>query len=251
MQYRLEDQYIKVAELLDVEKHAYDDATLSRLIASFLDEEKDERVEEEDALISNRRHCFFQLSYMCLLTRLCCQLINSGQESYEIELEEKITRIVENVKEAEYAWEISDEVLLDSFDVLTLLCPEYKELIASFYPKNCSLLKKRTVSSNLFYIAMQIVDCFKENGDKDLAAEVAGQLCIISRERNAEERNRSLVVKVLPHIIDDVPDAAYRICCDNKSYFEKQVDIDAGDFYWFYSYSAHMINQTDIAIKSQ
>ena len=251
MQNELVLQLNKITDLLESEKQEHDDATLSMLIASIFDEKKDEKVDEDDALASNRRHCFFQLSYMCLSARLYCQLINRGQKSYEIELEEKITRIIENVKEAEYAWEISDEILLDSFDVLTLVCPEFKKLIASFYPKDCSLFKnkERTVSSDLLYIAVHMVDCFKENGDKGLAAEVAEQLCRISRERNDEEKNRSLVVKVLPYIIDDVPEVAYRICCDNKFYFEEQVDIDAGDFFWFYSYSAHMINQTDIAIE--
>lgn len=242
----LVDKYHKISAMLDKKRNKYNENTLSQLIASLLNDE-----EKTPNNSIDQQQCFFQLSYTCLRTLICCQLISVGQREFSDKLQENINQVIENVKEAESAGEISDEILLDSFDVLTLLCPEYKELIGSYYPKNRSwfINRKNEVSSDLFYIAMQIVDCFKENGDEDLAAEFAEQLCRISRERNDEDRNRSLAVKVLPHIIDDVPEAAYRICCDNKSYFAKKIDIDTGDFFWFYSYSAHMINQTDIATE--
>lgn len=116
----LVDRYNKISTMIDKEKNKYDDDILSRLIASLLNNE------EKDQNTIDQNHSFFQLAYTCLKTLICCQLISVGQRNFLDKLQENIKQVIESVKEAEYAWEISDEILLDSYDVLTLLCSKFK-----------------------------------------------------------------------------------------------------------------------------
>ena len=247
----LRDQYNKITELLFENNKKHEDYTFSKLIASFWNEEKGEKTENEEDSHIYMKHWFFQLSYSCLQAHICCQLFDKGDRNFLLKLDDSIKQVIENVKLVKYAWEISDDLLLDSLDVLLLLCKDYQDIIVRFHPKGRVLIekKKNEVSSDLFYIASNMIDCFIENGDVKYAAIIAGQLCLMSCDRNNIERHLSLIVNILPKITDDAPEAAYRICCDNKSYFEDELSIDVGDFFWFYSYSAHMLEQTDIAIE--
>lgn len=241
-------QYNKITKLIDEQNKRYDDYTFSKLIASFGDGEKSEK--DDDSLVY-RNHCFFQLSYTCLRTEICCRIIDAGSRKFANELEDNIKQVIENVKQVKYEWEISDELLRDSLDVLLLLCKDYKDIIVPYFPKSQVLFKsgRSEVSSDLFYIAVNVMDCLKKNGDSELAINVVEQLCKMSRERNKSERHRYLIVNVLPRIIDDESETAYAICCDNASFFDDELSLQAGDFFWYYSYSAHVLEQTDDAIK--
>lgn len=232
--------------MLEEEKKEYENKTVANLLNSILNE-----YENEKSIISEKQdHYFFQLAYNCFQALICCQLVGKDQKKYETELQIRICKVIEIVKEIKCERETNDDLLLVAYDVLALMCSDYKELLVSNFPKGRFMFRtKKTASSDLFYITAHIIDCFIKNSDIEIAADVAEQLCDISLERNDVEQDKELIIKILPRIIDDVPEVAYRICCKHKTCFDNKIDNYAGDFYWFYSYSAHMINQKDIAVK--
>ena len=242
-------QYRLFSKLLEQEKISYEDKALARLVKAVI--ETDNLSDEgEDIASVNHKHYFYQLSYTCLRIQTCCHLIMLGYREYIDQLKEDISQVVDNIKKIEYSWEVDDNLLQDSYDVLALLCSDYKKIIVSFFPKGISLSNNRTrgVSSDLFYIAVNMVDCLITNGDKENAAYVIEQLCAISRERNNEDNYRLLIVNVLPHIIDEIPELAYKICLNNKSSFEYEEGIEAGDFFWFYGCSANVLGYKEEGI---
>lgn len=124
-----------ISEEIDKEKEREMSRLISSLANILIGAQEEESVSgqvNESGDNNSKQHEKTLFSLLCLRISISCRLCCEGETDYKRQIAEDIDDAIEVVKNIEYVWEITDEVIDDVLDVLTIVCPEHKDIFSPF-----------------------------------------------------------------------------------------------------------------------
>lgn len=250
---RLLDQYCIISNELERE----DEEELDDLISSFAEilisdqnpQNAGTKAKNQPKIYATRNKAKFAL--LCLRIAANCQLIYYGCYDYQEQLQQDISKAIENAQSIEYKWEIDDGVISDTLEVMLALCSSCREVIIKYFNNKYSLNWQNygEVTPDLYHLFNIGADYYRQHGWDEQAVVLLEYLCCISRERNSAERHRELVSKILAQIAENAPEAICRIGKADVEQFESIINEYAEEFFWFYACSLSKLEDCAAAEK--
>ena len=187
---------------------------------------------------SYQKHLIFKLSFMCLKVFEGSLNIIDGRTEYEKNVKNDIQETIETIAKIENVHRTEIHVFFDAMDILSFVGCN-KPIIMSYFPKNKDFqyYDRKNISDSLYYICIRIVECLIENGHVEKAANIVEHLCWASNSRNDKMRHITILLNIMPIIVDRLPETTYRICKCNEHYFEESDSDESANFYWFFAYA--------------
>ncbi len=132
---RLLDQYCIISNELERE----DEEELDDLISSFAEilisdqnpQNAGTKAKNQPEIYATRNKAKFAL--LCLRIAANCQLIYYGCYDYQEQLQQDISKAIENAQSIEYKWVIDDGVISDTLEVMLALCSSCREVIIKYF----------------------------------------------------------------------------------------------------------------------
>lgn len=250
---KAKEKYEQISKLIEAEK----DKRLRRLINALVPLNRDQNENSESAETStdqdirerDEEHTTMA-ALLALRIKVSCEIIRANQTGALEQMKEDIKEFLSNVQSLEYEWQISDAVRNDAYDLLQAIClPEDLTIIAQSYSWNLQDVAAREITPEMFFLFSKIAKYLRNIGWLSEAMNLLESLCNLSRERNNPD-HKELVSRVITQILEDSPETTCRICDKEQNFFENEISLYPGDFYWFYGCALLKLERVDHALRS-
>lgn len=227
-------RYELITDEIEKEKKLEMDRLISSLASAFLEEKESPAISQQEKPIADnpKKHYENMLALLCLRIEVTCELIRNGNNIHYDQLEEDVEVVVENTRNIECAWDVSDEIIDHVRDVLTVICQGNLEVLLPLLDERYQnkLRGVDEVSPEQFLLFTSISKAYERLGKRELSVAVLEWLCQISRERNGRILHQEVISKVFSLISDRAPETVVRIARLNFKYFDQVKNNYAGDF---------------------
>lgn len=246
------NQYKQITDEIEKEKESEMECLISSFASVLLEQPKESQEisqQEKSSADNLKLHYENMLALLCLRIKINGQLIYEGNNTHFDQLEEDLEAVVENTRNIEWAWEVTDEIFDHARDILTAICQENMEVLLPFFNKRYKNKMRGVdeVSPDLFFLFTSISEAYERLEKRELSVAVLECLCQISRERNGRVLHQEFISRTFSLISDRAPETIIRIARMNSKYFEQARNIYAGDFFWFYACALQQLEKNSEA----
>lgn len=246
---KLLNDYNLISKEIEIEKQADLDRMFDSLVLSFTKQQEETQTDDKDWFRQHEKNMF---ALRCLRIAVNFRLITNGYYKKKEQLDKDIEDAIENVKNIEYAWNISEAVLKDTLEVLLNICSDCGEVVLTYFENKYNLTVRDfgEITPDLYFLFIMIIDYYKQNGREELAVDMLEGLYELSSERNPLEIHQELVVKVIELLGEmNVPDRIVQIGDLENKNFEASRNEYAGEFLWLYGSALEQLSEFDEAVN--
>lgn len=243
------NQYKQISDEIEKEK----ESEIDRLIAVLLEQPNEPNgisQLEKSSTDNPTQHYENMLALLCQRIKIIGELIQKGNNTHYNQLEEDLEAAIENTRNIESAWKITDEIIDHARDILTAICQENMEVLLPYFNNRYQnrLRGVNEVTPELFFLLIATSDAYERLGKRELSVSVLEYLCQVSKERNGIGLHQELISRVFGLISDRAPEATVRIARVNFKYFDQAINNYAGDFFWFYACALRQLGKNSEAV---
>lgn len=224
---------------------------INRLAESFIHQDNEQTELENPRKVTEREKCATIL-LRSMRIHLCLDLIHQDYFFCNAQFQKDWNEIISCLKFMECEWEITNEILGDAVDIITLLNPgKRKELLHLLdFTTRLKIKKRKPLRYSVIDCAIQMaVYCAKTNRIRELL-QIADSLISLSEERNiaALDKHRAITSEWLAYIIDIDHSLTAKICDAQQKYYKGVSSLDACKFHWFHAFSLLVLGREEEAI---
>ncbi len=221
-------------------------------MADLLLHEDAAKEDNEDPRMQTEREKNVSLLLRSMRIHLCLDLIKQGNSSCIDEVKKDWDEIIDCLKFLECVWKIPNALLSDAVDIILLLDPSKRNDLLRLldFPARLKIKKQKPLRYHVVNCAFNMAGYCLETSRVNELYRIIANLVALSEERNAGDLNKHRIVtaNALRYIVDNNRELTCQVGDSQQNYFEGIVDVNAYNFYWFYSFALINIGREEEAI---
>ncbi|MDO4294577.1 MAG: CHAT domain-containing protein [bacterium] len=202
----------------------------------------------EDSSKKDYEENIVMVALLSLRIKVGCEFVRLEHSDKLEQLKEDMEELVSNVQSLEYEWTISEQVRLDAYDLLSVICvPDDNGIIEQNYNWNLKAETDVGITPEMFFMFTDVANYMSSLGQCSQAVRLLETLCSLSRKRNNPD-HKEVVYRVFNQIGYNNPESICKIGDCECKLFENEISIYSSDFYWLYGYALEEMERMNDAL---